>query len=229
MPYTFIFLVVFLDLVIRIHPWKKIFIWPHQSRRSPPSLPAKTKPAALGPQAASAMGPLVCWRSGVVLAFWCPLAIERSIVETIFPRMANQKFIKTYQKICENAETTSHPDPPDSPWRANEALDIAEPNSPGSQFQLSQPRETNGKNSKIWKESTVRKEKQRETAALMIFRTTRSALMINDSINGRVMPGPLSFQVSTTEKKGSLAWIESARACDGDLTGQDSGCPLVMV
>ena len=123
MPYTFIFLVVFLDLVIRIHPWKKIFIWPHQSRRSPPSLPAKTKPAALGPQAASAMGPLVCWRSGVVLAFWCPLAIERGIVETIFPRMANQKFIKTYQKICENAETTSHPDPPDSPWQANEALD----------------------------------------------------------------------------------------------------------
>jgi len=53
--------------------------------------------------------------------------------------------------------------------------------------------------------------------------------MINDSIKGRVMPGPLSFQVSTTEKKGSLAWIESARACDGDLTGQDSGCPLVMV
>lgn len=145
MPYTFIFLVVFLGLVIHIHPLKKLFIWPHQSRRSPPSLPAKTKPAALGPQAASAIGPLVCWRSGVVLAFWCPLGIERGIVENIFPRMANQKFIKTYQKICENAETTSHPDPPDSPWQANEALDIAEPNSPGSQSQLSQPRETNGR------------------------------------------------------------------------------------
>ena len=231
MPYTFIFLFVFLDLVIRIHPWKKNIHLASPEPSQPAVFAGENKTCSLGPSSGFGKGPTR------LLKIWCGFGLlmpSGNWKKHSRNHLSQDGKSKIYQDLSKNLwKCWNHQPPwspsPDSPWQANEALDIAEPNSPGSQFQLSQPRETNGKNSKIWKESTVRKEKQRETAALMIFRTTRSALMINDSIKGRVMPGPLSFQVSTTEKKGSLAWIESARACDGDLTGQDSGCPLVMV
>ena len=116
---------------------------------------------------------LVCWTSGVVLAyaFWCHLVSERGrvercwkhlrrrhswnhlrkswrhsgIVKTNCPRMANQinQDSYSYQDICETCWTQQ---PHWPPWSTltGKALDIAEPNSPGSQ--LSQlARETPGK------------------------------------------------------------------------------------